>query len=251
MMTPVDMEIKFILVRPRNPINIGSAARVLANFGFSELATVAPYDPTWQEAVSAVGAEDLLKKAKAFKTIEEAVSDCQMVLATTSARRRALKQPLIVSTDLPKYLAESDKSVNKVAVLFGSEKTGLSTKILERASCILVIPTEPTCPSMNLAQSVAICAYELAKVIREKPAAGREVDEEIGFRQKQILIGQCVEMFKHVGYLEHLPSNQKTKLLWNLFNQWGLRKRHAALIHGLIRSIVTKGFAPQRLKRIS
>lgn len=89
---------------------------------------------------------------------------------------------------------------------------------------------------MNLAQSVAICAYELSKLDRNMPAV-LEADEQVSFRHRQELIAQAVSMFGKIGYMKHLPTAQKTKLLWNLFNQWGLRKRHAALIHGLIRQV--------------
>lgn len=229
------MHFRFILVRPRNPINIGSAARALANFGFSDLASVAPYAPTWREAVSAVGAERLLKEAKAYKSVEEAAGDCQLILATTSARSRAVRQPRVSSPGLAEFI-KSLRGIDKVAILFGSEKTGLSKKILERANYLLTIPTQPSCPSMNLAQSVAVCAYELSKIERGGPAVV-EADEQVGFRHRQELIAQTVAMFGKIGYMKHLPTAQKTKLLWNLFNQWGLRQRHAALIHGLIKQI--------------
>lgn len=231
------VHIRFVLVRPRNPVNIGSAARAMANFGFSDLAAVSPYEPIWREAVSAVGADGLLKQAKAFKTVEEAVGDCQLVLATTTARRRAVRQPVIATPELAGFLEGFRKSVDKVAVLFGSEKTGLPTRMLERSNYLVTIPTEPSCPSMNLAQAVAVCAYELSKLDRSRPAVAGPIDEQIGFRQRQQLIAQAVGMFGQVGYMEHLPSEQKTKFLWNLFNQWGIRKRHAALIHGLIRQV--------------
>ncbi|MEK6544314.1 MAG: TrmH family RNA methyltransferase, partial [Elusimicrobiota bacterium] len=84
------MDIRIVLVRPRNPLNIGAAARAMANFGFRDLAAVEPYAPNWKEAVSAVGASDLLRAAKVFASVDAAVADCQSVIATTSARRRRM-----------------------------------------------------------------------------------------------------------------------------------------------------------------
>ncbi len=231
------MHIRFVLVRPRNPVNIGSVARAMANFGFSDLAAISPYKPVWQGAISAVGAERLLKQAKVFRTLEEAAGDCQLVLATTTARHRAVQQPVIAAPELSNFLAGVGKSVETLAILFGSEKTGLPRKILERSNYLVTIPTVPSCPSMNLAQAAAICCYELSKLRGDTPSIVGKIDGQIGFRQRQELIKQAVNMFYRVGYMNHLPTGQKTKLLWNLFNQWGLRHRHAALIHGLIRQI--------------
>ncbi|MBI4064100.1 MAG: RNA methyltransferase [Elusimicrobia bacterium] len=158
------MHIRFVLVRPRDPVNIGSAARAMANFGFSDLAVVAPYEPIWREAVSAVGAEHLLKQAKTFATVQEATADCHLVLGTTTGRRRVLQKPVITSPELPCLLAGLKKGEEKAAILFGSEKTGLSKNILDGCNYLVTIPTEPLCPSMNLAQAVVICSYELSKL---------------------------------------------------------------------------------------
>ncbi|MEK6543259.1 MAG: TrmH family RNA methyltransferase, partial [Elusimicrobiota bacterium] len=125
----------------------------------------------------------------------------------------------------------------RIAILFGSEKTGLPQEILDKSSHLLVIPTHPACPTMNLAASVAVCCYEFSKA-QGSPRKVRGLrDAPIGFKQKENLIGQTLEMFKHVGYLAHLPQAEVCKRLWNLFNQWDVRGRHAALIAGLVRKI--------------
>lgn len=231
------MHIRFVLVRPRNPLNIGAAARAMANFGFSDLAAVAPYEPIWRESVSAVGADRVLREAKVFQTLEEAVGDCQLVLATTTARRRALERPIVATPALSSFLTGRQQSAPKISILFGSEKTGLPKKILDRSNYLVTIATEPSCPAMNLSQAVAICCYELSKLRRSALVGAGDPEEPMGFRQRQHLVDQALDLFAKVGYLDHLPSGQKTKLLWNFFNQWAIPKRHAALIHGLLRKI--------------
>ena len=109
------MDIVFVLVKPRNPLNIGACARALANFGFSDLRVVSPYAPSWREAVSAVHAQDILQKAKVFDNLKLAVSDCNTLLATTSLDRRSPTLPLI---SLPNILESKNLFGKKVAIIF-------------------------------------------------------------------------------------------------------------------------------------
>src|SRR5512138_1414481 len=83
-----------VLVGTRNPLNIGAAVRALSNFGVRDLRLVNPYDPSFREARSAVGAIQLLKKAERFSSLSEAIADCTLVVGTTAATNRDLQQPL-------------------------------------------------------------------------------------------------------------------------------------------------------------
>src|SRR5437868_4685443 len=150
-----------ILVRTRNPLNIGAAARAMSNFGFDSLRLVHPYTAAFREARSAVGASHVLKHAREFKSIDEAVADCSLVVGTTALRNRklqhALKLPAAGSLLIRKRLASQD-----VAILFGSEKTGLSADDLSHCHWSVRIPTVGNI-SMNLGQAVAVCLYELSR----------------------------------------------------------------------------------------
>src|SRR5580692_2662002 len=86
--------VEVVLVSPRNPLNIGAAARAMANFGFARLAVVAPYEPHWREANSAVGAEDLLQSARVNESLPDAVADCTLVVGTGSLEHRKPDQPV-------------------------------------------------------------------------------------------------------------------------------------------------------------
>lgn len=151
---------KIILVRPRDPKNIGAVARAMKNFGYTELAVVAPFVPTWNEAVSAVHAEDVLTNARAYATLAEAIADCTLVISTADHTRVRGKQALFTPHDLHRELARTS---HRPALVFGSEKHGLSKDDLAHCHRTMSIPTAPDCPSMNLGQAVAICCYELTR----------------------------------------------------------------------------------------
>ncbi|HEX4947720.1 MAG TPA: TrmJ/YjtD family RNA methyltransferase [Blastocatellia bacterium] len=151
---------KIILVRPRDPKNIGAVARAMKNFGCNELAVVAPFAPTWNEAVSAVNAEDVLLNAQLFDSLAAASADCTFVVGTADRRRIAGKHRLYTPRDL---VAELDGAHHRLALVFGSEKHGLTNDDLAHCHRTMSIPTAPDCPSMNLGQAVAVCCYELTR----------------------------------------------------------------------------------------
>ncbi|MBI4349496.1 MAG: RNA methyltransferase [Elusimicrobia bacterium] len=158
--------LRIILVRPRDPNNIGAAARAMANFGLTDLRVVAPHPPVWREAKSAVGAEGLLRAATEAAAIEEAVAGCRTVWATSALKARRAEVPVI---DLP----EARWPSGEVAVLFGPEKTGLTAEDLAFASAVLRVPTSVRQPSMNLAASVGVVAYEWSRAgLRAAPVEG-------------------------------------------------------------------------------
>src|SRR5689334_7877582 len=92
-------QLRVVLVAPRNPLNIGAAARAMSNFGFSHLRVVNPYEIAYRDAKSAVGASPVLANSQEFATVAEAVNDCSLVVGTSAIRHRQLQQPLEVLTD--------------------------------------------------------------------------------------------------------------------------------------------------------
>ena len=154
--------IEVVLVSPRNPLNIGAAARAMANFGFGRLAVVAPYAPNWREARSAVGAPELLKDATEFTTLAEAVADCTLVAGTGTLAHRKPEQPVV---PLPEFSPRVERELargGRVALVFGPEKHGLTRQDLSYCHVLVEVPTDVRQPSMNLGQAVAVCLYELA-----------------------------------------------------------------------------------------
>jgi TrmH family RNA methyltransferase len=154
--------IDIVLVRPRNPLNIGAAARAMANFGFAHLSVVAPHAPNWQEARSAVGAPALLQSASEFETLAQAVSNCAFVAGAASLAHRKPDQAAVALPQLAPPLAQKIEEGARVALVFGPEKHGLTRDDLSYCHVLVEIPTHPRQPSMNLGQAVAVSLYELA-----------------------------------------------------------------------------------------
>jgi len=178
LLTPDQAErLEVLLVSPRNPLNIGAAARAMANFGFRNLTIVAPFAHNWMEAKSAVGAPDLLRDARVCDTLAEAVAQCNLVIGTGSLDRRRPEQAILslpqaaaqirsalhATPDLTKGTGFSP-DIQRAALLFGSEKHGLTTEDLSWCHAITVIDTADAQPSMNLGQAVAVCLYEISRL---------------------------------------------------------------------------------------
>lgn len=161
--------LKFILLKPRNPDNIGACARAMANFGLTELALVSPFESDWEEvklrwkqeaSVSALHSMDLIDSARIYGSIPEAAADCQLLLGTSSLHQIKPDRDVVLLKDAADYIAA--RGVEKAAVLFGPEKTGLTKEDLALCGAVINIPTLEKQPSMNLGQSVALLTYELA-----------------------------------------------------------------------------------------
>ena len=151
-----------VLVASRNPLNIGAAARAMSNFGFVRLRVVNCYDVAFREARSAVGAPELLKNAEEFRSVAAAVVDCSLVVGTTAGEARQLGDRLQRLDAIGKAI-RTRLATERVALLFGSEKRGLSNHDLSYCHRLVQIPTREAHLSMNLGQAVAVCLYELVR----------------------------------------------------------------------------------------
>ncbi len=256
------MNIRIVLVRPRNPLNIGAAARAMANFGLTDLMAVKPYPPVWQETISAVGAERIVREARAVKTIQEAIHDCHLVLGTTTTRNRTLQKEVIQLPDLSQYLKKQSIVVGedpcvlpshinnkKIAILFGPEKTGLTNKYLNHCHAFLTIPTHPSCPSMNLSHAVAVCCYELKKTEDHRPRTidqkqkkniKTDVDMPVTAGQKEQLVQHALKVFEAADYLNFLSPAQRAEKIRRTFLHWNLHSADTALLHGFFRFVLKK-----------
>lgn len=152
-----------VLVRARNPLNIGAAARAMSNFGARRLRLVNPYADGFREARSAVGAAELLREAEEFETVAAAVADCSLVVGTTAVRDRDLQVPLRELSGKTGTAIREQLESDQVALLFGSEKFGLSNHDFSHCHWLMNIPTHQGNISMNLGQAVAVCLYEIAQ----------------------------------------------------------------------------------------
>jgi TrmH family RNA methyltransferase len=172
MLTPAELDcLHIVLVGTRNPLNIGAAARAMSNFGFLHLRVVHPYDVAFREAKSAVDAEPVLAEAEEFENVAAAVADCSLVVGTTGDPQRNSKDPISRLETSAEAIRDRLRAGSRVALLFGSEKVGLSNRDLSHCQILLRIPTRTEHPSMNLGQSVAITLYELVRQSQSESTA--------------------------------------------------------------------------------
>jgi tRNA/rRNA methyltransferase len=160
--------IRIVLVRARNPGNIGAVARAMHDFGFRDLHVVNEFAIPFEAAKSAIDASDVLDSATLSATVAEAVAGCTLVIGTTAIGERDLRHPLLgLAEAADRIRGEVASETGRVALLFGSEKTGLSNEELSFCDLLLTIPMEEyeglRHPSMNLGQAVAVCLWELVR----------------------------------------------------------------------------------------
>jgi len=269
-----------VLVGARNPSNIGSAARAMQDFGFSGLRIVndfaAPFEAAQLDAKSAVAAQHVMHNARRYDTLAAAIADCTLIIATTAIGERQLKQPilpfqqaapLILTTlntgntvgapacpersrmglvsetwvdDEPQHPPSAQ---NRVALLFGSEKTGLTNDQLSHATLLTTIPMfAPDSErhlSMNLGQSVAVCLYELTRSgfessVEIPPLHDAPATHEDRERLTQLLL----DVLHATGYTRRFPANASEPLVRQLTQQLGVSHREAMTWMGILRQVL-------------
>ncbi|MDD6173768.1 MAG: RNA methyltransferase [Elusimicrobia bacterium] len=229
------MNISVILVRPRNPQNIGAAARAMGNFGLSDLRVVDPYEPTWREAVSAVGAYEILHNAKLYSSLKEALFDADLILATTALKNRKINQAIASLPDIRTYLEESD--AENCAIIFGPEKTGLSAEDISLAHCVLNIPTTAKVPSINLAQAVILCCYELSKT---ESSARKAKFKKPSFKEVEIVQNNVEKMSALLDLPPVLGEKVRARRLAELASKRMLDKEDLFFINSIVNKIISK-----------
>src|SRR5580700_9368204 len=226
-----------VLVETSNPLNIGAAARAMSNFGFLQLRVVNPYDVAFREARSAAGGAPVLAKAEEYKSVAEAVADRTLVVGTTAVRHRELQHPLR-RLEYGARLIRKQLGSGRVALLFGSEKFGLSNAALSHCHWLMRIPTCEENISMNLGQAVAVCLYEL---IRDGKAARQtEKVKRATAAEFERITTTLLEAMRTSGYLDRRPIADVEERMRRLVRRLNLPARDAVVWLGILRQIVWK-----------
>jgi tRNA/rRNA methyltransferase len=230
-------QLRVVLVSTRNPLNIGAAARAMSNFGVSRLRLVNPFDPAFREATSAVGASDLLASAEVYTSVAEAVADCTLVVGTTAVRNRDLHHPLH-RLEYAGRLIRKRLAASGVAILFGSEKFGLSNEDLSHCKWLIRIPTGEKNISMNLGQAVAVCLYEL---IRDSKSAMKPEKRKLASAGEiERITGVLLEALRGSGYLDRRHINDAEDRIRRLVRRLDLPAGDSEAWLGMLRQIVWK-----------
>jgi tRNA/rRNA methyltransferase len=242
-MKPLQLHWRIVLVRPRNPLNIGAAARALANFGLLEMVAVAPFEPTWEEARSAaVGAETVIAAARAVPTLADAIGDATLVVGTTTGSRRNLGRELLPLPELAAWLRRR-KARGRAALLFGSEKTGLGNEEMSHCHALVRIPTTQDCPSMNLGQAVAVCAYEMVRsdiVSVRPPRLAAHPSEPANQQTLLSVFERAAHLLDLSGYLQPKSRAAMLRKLRRLLLDLDLTSREARILGGVLAQVEWK-----------
>lgn len=259
-------QLTVVLVGARNPGNIGAAARAMRDFGFSDLRVVNEYAPPFEAAQiqseslnhsdrqvegtkAAVGAAEVLAAAKRFDRLEDAIADCTLVAGTTAIGERGLTRPVFALSEAAPQLAsglsgeEGEGSRPRIALVFGSEKTGLTNEQLSHCPLLLTIPmfapSEQRHLSMNLGQAVAVCLYELVRAgfegARELPAVHQAL---VTAASRERLTQLLLEAMAATGYARRFPANGREHVVRHLAQQLGSNEAEATTWMGFLRQVL-------------
>jgi tRNA/rRNA methyltransferase len=248
-----------VLVRARNPSNIGAVARAMHDFGFRRMRVVNEFPVPFEAARSAVDASAVLADAVACASVAEAVADCTLVVGTTAVGERELRHELLTLADAaPRMRVELRRGdgagvcSGRVALLFGSEKTGLSNEEMSHCNWLLTVPMHQIEGarhlSMNLGQAVAVCLYEL---VREAPAS-RGVETVEGTEapataaQLERVTALFGEVLERSGYARRHAANSEPAQVRRLVRRIGANAVDAPVWMGILRHVLRRlgGAAP-------
>ena len=234
-----------VLVRARNPNNIGAAARAMYDFGFRHLRVVNDYAVPFETTRSAVDASAVMAGAASFSSVADVVADCTLVVGTTAVGERALQHPLLALPEAAGRIGEELASTSgRVALLFGSEKTGLSNDELSHCHWLLTIPMEQheevRHPSMNLGQAVAVCLYELVRQAGMAVSAGGGVSAAAEAGEVERLTALLTEVLEETGYTRRHPANCDEGQIRRLVLRMGVAANDVPVWMGILRQVLWK-----------
>lgn len=213
----------------------------MSNFGFLRLRVVRPYDLSFREARSAVGAPDLLKNAEVFSSVSEAVGDCSLVVGTTAVGSRQVDHPVHPLADGGALICAHLETA-PVALLFGSEKRGLSNDDLSYCHWLMRIPTRQEHDSMNLGQAVAVCLYEL---IRTQSAPSQDVESEVALHARseelERMIRSLLDALAASGYIKPGTEPATEEKARRLIRRLNLTSSDAETLTGMFAKMRMRG----------
>jgi tRNA/rRNA methyltransferase len=228
---------RIVLVHARNSLNIGAAARAMLNFGFSRLWLVRPYDVAFRAARSAVGAAEVLEKAIVTSDLDEALGEASLVVGTSGVEGRSQHH---VQRSLPEgsHAIRTHLESREAALLFGSEKHGLSNEDLSHCDWVVSIPTHADCPSMNLGQAVAVCCYELARHAKAVPAL--QTPASATAEQRNRIVETLLPVLEQSGFLLPDARRSQTEKIRRLVSRMRLAPGDARMLQAMIRQVAWK-----------
>lgn len=235
--------IRIVLVEPAGALNVGSAARVMANMGLSQLVLVNPHCDPWGEEARrmAVHADHILTQAIAVPTLPAALTGCTRAIATT-ARDRALNMEMELPEVALPWLVPTDPEppMAPAAVIFGPEDRGLSNTELNYAQRFVRIPSDADYTSLNLAQAIAVCCYELARAAVPRRAPGPQppspsLPERASMEQLESFYQHLQSVLLKIGYLYPHTADSRMEKFRRFFLRAAPTPQELAMLRGILR----------------
>lgn len=230
---------RVVLVRTEVPGNIGSAARVMRNFGLEDLVLVAPVADRLDERARQMAthhAIDLLQRARVVGDLEEALADCVMAAATSSLTGGLFRRQTVGPPDALAPLLVEATAAGPVALVFGPEPSGLSNEEVLRCQHLIHIPASADYAALNLAQAVAICAYELHRAWQSHQG-GDAAQQVATYAEQDRMFGQLQEALTRARYLRGVRGEALMHALRHLVARARPSPMEVRLLHGLARQI--------------
>lgn len=228
--------IRIVLSRTTHPGNVGAAARAMKTMGLTRLCLVSPkIFPSAEAEARAVGADDVLRSAVVWPSLDQALAGTVAAIAC-SARRRDLSHPTLTPREAARVLLDYARD-GEVALVFGTEMSGLSTEEVTKCRWIAQIPTNPAYSSLNLAAAVQVMAYELRVAladVREKPPP---ISDPASFEEIELLYAQLEQTMIAIGFLDPKRPKRLMQRLRRLFARSGLEKQEVNILRGLLSAI--------------
>lgn len=232
--------IRVVLIDTTHPGNIGAAARAMKNMGLSELALVRPKSfPDPEATARASGADDVLARAQVYPQLEEAIADCGLVVGT-SARQRHMHWEQLEPRACAQTLIDAART-QPAAILFGSERFGLTNAELLHCRWLVTIPTHEAYSSLNIAMAVQILAYELWLAARDGSPAQPEREAPLATAQEMDhFYVHLKQVMDEVEFRDRTPSGQLMTRLKLLFNRAGLDQNEMNILRGIMTAVQAK-----------
>lgn len=229
-----------ILVEPQMGENIGAAARVMHNFGLTDLRVVAPRDG-WpnDKAVAMASGAAVIDHVRIYETTEAAVADLHGVFAAT-ARRRDMAKPVVSPREAVEIMQEAANDM-RFGVLFGRERSGLTNEDVVMADTVLTVPLNPAFQSLNLAQAVAIVAYECFIAPAREEAPLPETGERPATKAELMgMLEQLETSLDDAGYFDPVPAKKPSMVrnLRNIFQRAALLEQDVRTLRGVFKALV-------------
>lgn len=231
----MNRKIRFVLVEPSHPGNIGGVARAMKNMGLARLVLVSPNNfPSPEATARASGADDVLEGAQVVQTLDQALAGCVLVCGAT-ARDRSIQWPTVTPREFAARVA-GEQQDGEIAVMFGRERSGLTNDELDRCHLRVSIPANPDYPSLNLACASQVLAYELRCAL-DGFSEVSETEMPVGAEDMERFYQHLEQVLVEIEFLNPAHPKKLMRRLRRLFNRSAPIANEMNILRGVLTAV--------------